>query len=313
MSEILGLDTQGGGGDAGGPLVKDVTIETFEKDVLELSMTVPVIVDFWAPWCGPCKELGPALEAAVKAANGAVRMVKVDIDKNKMLAGQLRIQSVPTVYGFFQGRPVDGFQGRIPDSEIKGFIERLIAATGGASDGGPSIADILTAAQAAFDGGDVAGAGQAYSQVAQVAEENSDDHVTALAGLARCQLTLGETEQAQQIFSLIPESKHSHAAVAGVKAALDLAAGASGDIARLLQGVEANPADFDGRYELAEALVANGDMDQGMDQLLAIIEQDKDWNEGAARQKMLTVFEALGPTHPSTLKGRRRLSSILFS
>ncbi|MEO0878120.1 MAG: co-chaperone YbbN [Pseudomonadota bacterium] len=314
MSELLG-GAPGNGG-AAGDLIKDATIETFEKDVLEASMMTPVIVDFWATWCGPCKQLTPVLEKAVTAAAGAVRLVKIDIDQNQMLASQLRIQSVPTVYGFFQGRPVNGFQGAVPESEIKAFIDRLTAQSGGGGGNAvPGVEEALVAAQAAFEGGDVAAAAQIFAQAAQAADPGSDHHTTALAGLARVYVAMKDFDQARQIFETIPEEKHGEAEVAAVKAALDLAGdgGDVGETAALRAKVDANPADLDARFDLANALISEGDMQSALDQLLTITEHERDWNEEAARKKILTVFEALGPTHPETIRGRRKLSSILFS
>ena len=316
MSDILGMGGTAPGANAGGDLIKDATVETFEKDVLEASMTGPVIVDFWATWCQPCKTLTPVLEQAVTAAGGAVKLVKIDIDKNQMLAQQLRIQSVPTVYGFFQGRPVDGFQGAVPESEIKGFIERLLAASGD-QDGQPGagLDEVLDAAESAFEAGDIAAAAQAFSQVAQASQGGETANIRALSGLAKCHISLRDFEQARQVFDLIPEEKQSDGLVASVKAALELAEAetGAGDTAALASKVSSNPDDLDARYELAGAHIASGDMTSGLDELLAIIQRDREWNEEAARKKVLTVFEALGPTHPETLRGRRRLSSILFS
>lgn len=308
MSQILGAQPTG----AGDP-VKDVTIETFEEDVLTASMTRPVIVDFWADWCGPCKQLAPPLERAVAAANGAVALVKVDIDKNQMLASQLRIQSIPTVYAFFQGRPVDGFQGNVPESEIKAFIERLTTMVGDAA-AGPAqngVEDYISAGEAALAEGDIAAAAQLFGQAAQMAPDN----IAAIAGLARCQLAAGDVDQARQTLALAPEDKQNDPALQSVSAALDLAAASNdvGDLATLEAAVAASPDDHGARYSLAEARIAAGAMDGAMGDLLAIIERDREWNEGAARQKLLTVFDALGAAHPATVKGRRRLSSILFS
>ena len=314
MSEILGMDGTAPG--AGGDLIKDATIESFEKDVLEASMTAPVIVDFWATWCQPCKTLTPVLEKAVREAGGAVKLVKVDIDQNQMLASQLRIQSVPTVYGFFQGRPVDGFQGAVPESEIKAFIDRLTALTGGENaQAGTGLDEVLDAAEAAFEAGEVAAAAQAFSQVAQASQGGEAANIRALAGLAKCHISLRDFDQARQVFQLIPEEKQGDATVASVKAALDLAEAETdaGDTAALASKVAANPDNLDARFELAGAHIAGGSMEAGLDELLAITERDQEWNEEAARKKILTVFEALGPTHPATLRGRRRLSSILFS
>ncbi|MCK5745422.1 MAG: tetratricopeptide repeat protein, partial [Oricola sp.] len=266
------------------------------------------IVDFWADWCGPCKQLGPLLERAVKAAKGKVRLVKIDIDKNQMLASQMRIQSIPTVYAFFQGRPVDGFQGSIPESEIKKFIERLPRADG-LSQGGDE--DYMAAAEAAFAAGDVTTAAQFYAQAAQSDPEN----IAAIAGLARCHLTLGDRDQARDTLAMIPEAKQNDPAVASIKAALALADGGgdAGDLAGLEQAAQANPADLEARYAYANGLLGAGAMEPAIEQLLAIIERDREWNEAAARQKLLTVFEALGHAHIATVRGRRRLSAILFS
>lgn len=308
MSEIIGGGHAGGQGAPDAELIKDATIETFEADVLAASMKVPVIVDFWADWCGPCKQLGPVLERAVKAAKGAVRLVKIDIDKNQMLASQMRIQSIPTVYAFFQGRPVDGFQGALPESEIKKFVDRLPRADG-LSAGGDE--DYMAAADAAFAAGDIASSAQFYAQAAQDDPEN----IAAIAGLARCHLTLGDRDQARDTLAMIPEAKQNDPAVASIKAALALAdgGGEAGDIAGLEQAAQANPADLDARFAYAKGLLAGGSMEPAIEELLAIIERDREWNDAAARQKLLTVFEALGHAHPATVRGRRRLSAILFS
>ena len=294
-------------------LVMDATIETFERDVLDASMTVPVIVDFWAEWCGPCRQLTPMLEKAVTAANGKVRLVKIDIDKNKMLASQMRIQSVPTVYAFFQGRPVDGFQGAVPESQIKAFIARLAGMAGPPADA-LDLGAVLDAADAALAGGDAAGAAQAYADVAQVSEEAGDDaFVRAIAGLARCRLATGDVAGAREALAIVPEAKKGDPALSSVRAQIELGEKAGGDIADLRRRAAAEPKNFALRLELAEALAAKGDTESAIDELLAMVAADRAWNEDAARKKLLTIFEALGPKHPQTLSGRRRLSSLMFS
>lgn len=312
MSEVLGAAPTGDGA-----IIKDGTIETFEKDVLEASMKAPVIVDFWAEWCGPCKQLMPALEKAVTAAAGAVTLVKVDIDKNQMLASQLRIQSVPTVFAFFQGRPIDGFQGALPGSEIEAFIERVIAAGGGAGTGEPSTDDILAAADEAFEGGEIAAAAEAYSHVLQASSAEGPDKIDlrAVAGLAKCHLKADAVDQAQGLLELVPEEKRNDPLLSGIKAQLELAAGSADndEVAALKAKVDAAPQDHATRFELAEALTANGNAEEGIEHLLAIFQADREWNEDAARKKILTIFEALGPTDPIVSKGRRRLSSLMFS
>ena len=305
MSEILGADKDGPA-DA----IKNVSIETFEQEVLAASMTAPVIVDFWAEWCGPCKQLAPALEKAVSAAKGAVSLVKVDIDKNQMLAGQLRIQSIPTVYAFYQGRPVDGFQGAVPESEIKAFIERLVEMAGAEAGAGP-VEDFGAAGDAAFENGDVAAAAQYYGEALQADSGN----IAAVAGLARCHLALGDVDKARQTLALAPPDKQNDPVLASVAASVSLAESnpQSGNVAELQARVESAPEDLQARFDLAGAHLGAGDLELAIDELLAIIERDRDWNEETARKKLLTVFDALGGAHPATLRGRRRLSSILFS
>jgi len=295
------------GSGASGAYVKDGSIETFAADVLEASRAVPVIVDFWAPWCGPCKQLGPLLEKVVNEAKGAVRLVKINIDENQEIARQLRIQSIPTVYAFRDGQPVDGFMGAVPESQLRAFVQHL---TGGAA-GQDQTEDILAAADEAFAAGDMAGAAQAYGHVLQ--EEPGQPR--AVAGLARCYLKSGDLDRARTTLGLVRPDGASDEAIRTVDAELKLreqAAGA-GDSAPLLARLEIDPNDHQARYDLALALDAKGDREGAMRELLDLVRRDRKWNDEAARKHLVTLFEAMGPTDPRTLSGRRTLSSILFS
>ena len=293
------------GGSADG-LVKDATDASFMADVIEASRQGPVIVDFWAPWCGPCKQLGPALEKAVRAAKGAVRMVKVNIDENPRIATQLRVQSIPTVYAFDNGQPVDGFQGALPESQVKAFVERL------SGPAGPSDVDeMLAVAKESLDVGDMGGAAEAYAAVLQA----EPDNVKAIAGMARCYLTGGDAERAQEVADMAPADAKDPE-LASVRAALKLAATApasSQEARPFEQRVAADPADHEARYELAKLLAGQGRFQDAADHLLAILERDRMWNEEAARKQLLTVFEAAGPMSDVARSGRKRLSSILFA
>jgi putative thioredoxin len=285
-------------------LIKDGSDAGFAADVLEESRRQPVIVDFWATWCGPCRQVGPALEKAVLAAKGAVKLVKIDIDKHPRVAGQLGVQSIPTVYGFVDGRPADGFVGAVPESEIKAFLGRL------AGDAGPSDLDrLLDLGRESIAVNDMGGAAQAFAQALQMEPTN----VTAIAGLARVYLIGGDIDQARQIASMAPaDSKDPD--LQSVRAAIDLSgADAGSDTGDLERRLSADPKDHAARFELAAALAAQNRLDQAVDQLLRIIEQDREWNDQAARKQLLKIFDAAGQTSEITRDGRRRLSSLLFS
>ncbi len=286
-------------------LVKDTTEASFMADVVEASQTVPVIVDFWAPWCGPCKTLGPALEAAVIAAKGRVRMVKVDVDQNQRIAAQLRIQSIPTVYAFWQGQPVDGFQGALPGSEITKFVERVAAVAG---DGG--LGDALEAAETMLAEGAFADAVETFAAI--LGEEPGN--ALAFAGVARGYLALGQVGQAEEFLgSASPELARAKE-VEAVRAQLELArqAETAGPVAELRAAVEAAPDNHQTRFDLALALHAAGEVQAAVDELLELFRRDREWNEAAAKTQLFTIFEALKPTDPVVLKGRRRLSSMIF-
>jgi putative thioredoxin len=288
-----------------GDLIKDGTDASFIADVVEASKTQPVIVDFWAPWCGPCKQLGPALEKAVAAAKGAVKLVKIDIDKNPAYAGQLRVQSIPAVFAFEGGKPVDGFMGALPDSQVKAFVDRL--AKGGPA-GGSEIDELFEIAKESLETNDLGGAAQAYAQVLQLEPENAK----ALGGLARLYLQGGDAERARDVLAMAPPDTKDPD-LDSVRAALALADAAPAETGEFEQRLAKDPDDHAARLELAKALAGAGRMEKAADHLLSIIERDREWNDQAARKQLLQVFEAAGPMSEVAKQGRRRLSAILFS
>jgi putative thioredoxin len=287
-------------------LVKDTTTQAFVKDVIEESKRQPVLVDFWAEWCGPCKQLAPVLEKVVKAAKGKVKLVKMDIDKHPSIPGQLGIQSIPAVFAFVNGQPVDGFLGALPESQVTAFIERVTKDQIGGEE-----KDLLDAAGAALAKGDAAGAADLYAQV--LAEDSTN--VAALAGLARSYVLTGAVEQAKQTLALVPEAKRNDPAVAAARAALEVAEQAQsvGPIGELEQKVAADPRDHQARFDLAVALNSKGRRQEAVDNLLEIVKRDRKWNDDGARKQLVQFFEAWGPTDEATINGRKRLSSILFS
>lgn len=290
-------------------LIKDTTTQSFVKDVIEESKRQPVLIDFWAPWCGPCKQLTPILEKAVKAAKGKVKLVKMNIDEHPAIPGQMGIQSIPAVIAFVDGRPADGFMGAVPESQVGAFIEKLTKGVPGI--GEPDIAEIIKEAEAVLAEGDPAGAAQIYAEVLSIDAGN----IPALAGLAKCYVEGGAIEQARETLAQVPEAKRSDSAVSAVQAAIDLAEQAQslGPIGELEQKVAADPLDHQARFELATALNAAGKRKEATDQLLEIVKRDRKWNEDGARKQLVQLFEAWGGADEATVEGRKRLSTILFS
>ncbi len=298
----------GGGAATGGAVVKDVSTADFMAEVVDASFDQPVIVDFWAPWCGPCKQLGPILEKVVRAANGAVRMVKLNIDENPEIAQQMRIQSIPAVYAFKDGRPVDGFVGALPESQVKQFVQRL----GGGRMGPSPVEQALEMAKEAAQGGDHNTAATLYSQVLQ----HEPDSVEALAGLARALVGRGDLDKAKQLLAGVPKDVEKHADIAAARSAIELAEQAQrakGAIGGLRDRLAANPDDHQARLELATALFGAGEREAAIDELLTLYKRDREWDDQAARKQLVKFFEVMGPTDPLTLSARRRLSSLMFS
>ena len=300
------LQNGGGLAAAADSVVIETTTQGFMKDVIEESKRQPVLVDFWAPWCGPCKQLTPILEKAVKSAKGKVKLAKMDIDKHPEIPGQMGIQSIPAVIAFVNGQPADGFMGALPESQVIAFLERLTKGKIGAEE-----KDLMKTADEALAAGNAAEAANLYGQLLT----QDGGNVTALAGLARCYVETGALEQAKQTLAMVPEAKRNDTAVAAARAALELAeqAKSAGPIDELEKKVAADPLDHQARFDLAIALNAKGKRTEAAEHLLAIVKRDRKWNEDGARKQLVQFFEAWGATDPATVEGRKRLSSILFS
>jgi putative thioredoxin len=290
-------------------LIKETTTQTFVQDVIEESKHQPVLIDFWAPWCGPCKQLTPVIEKAVRAAKGKVKLVKMNIDEHPAIPGQMGIQSIPAVIAFVNGQPADGFMGAVPESQVNAFIDKLTQ--GVVAPGEPNIEEILKEAEAAFAAGDPATAASIYAEILGFDATS----IPAMAGLARCYATTGALEQAKQTLALVPEAKRGDAAVKTVQTMIDLAeqANSLGPVTELEQKVAANPLDHQARFDLATALNASNKRGDATNHLLEIVKRDRKWNDDGARKQLVQFFEAWGPADEATVEGRKRLSTILFS
>lgn len=312
MSIIIGGQNSGNGtekdqGAPAGDLIRESNTQNFLRDVIEPSRQVPVIVDFWAPWCGPCKQLGPALEKVVRQANGKVRMVKINVDENQQLATQMRIQSIPAVYAFVNGQPVDGFMGALPESQLKQFVDKL----GSQGSMAEEIEAAVAEGRAALEQQDYQTAAQIFAQILQVDRE----HAAAIAGLARCQIAVGDLENAQATLALVPPAKAGDPEVLSAKAALELALNPVdvSEIGTLKAQIEKSPDDFQARLDLAVLLNGASEREQATDHLIYIIRKMRSWNDEAARKQLVKFLEAWGPKDEFTIAGRRKLSSVLFS
>ena len=305
MSVDTPILTEGGKSPSDSDLIKNTSTKDFMRDVVEASREVPVLVDFWAPWCGPCKQLTPVLEKAVRAAKGALRLVKLNIDEHPQIPGQMGVQSIPAVFAFQDGRPVDGFMGAMPESRINAFIARLIG-----DNAAEDTAD-LDEAEAALAAGDVNRAAQLFGQVVQRDRENAQ----ALAGLVKCYVKTGDLARAEQTLALVPPAKAESAPVASARAALELArkAPSPGETEALRDRLAANPEDAQARFDLALALNAKGDRSGAAEELLTLVAKNRNWNDDAARKQLLQLFDAWGAGDPATISGRQKLSSLLFA
>ena len=304
MEQIIGAGPNGAGAD----LIKNGDTNSFMADVIDASHDQPVIVDFWATWCGPCKQLGPAIEKAVREAKGAVKLVKIDVDKSQELAAQMRVQSIPAVYAFKDGRPVDGFVGALPESQVKQFVQRL----GGGKAGPSPVEEAMAMAKEAAQGGDHNTASALYTQVLQHEPENAE----AMAGLARAAIARGEIAQAKQLLGRVPKELEKNPEIAAARSALDLAEQgekAKGSLGGLKARLAKNADDHLARFELATGLFGAGEREAAIDELLTLFKRDREWDEQAARRQLVKFFEVMGPTDPLTLSARRRLSSLMFS